>query len=168
MARKKPVVGVVMGSESDLSTMEKCLKQLDELGIPYEVRVISAHRTPDAADAYATGAARRGVKVIIAAAGMSAALSGVLASRTTLPVIGVPVPSGPLVGVDAVLSMLQMPPGVPVGCMSVGAPGAANAAIYAAQIIATADNKLAAKLAQFKKDLARNVIEKDAALGRQG
>ena len=164
MARKRPVVGVVMGSESDLPKMKRCLQQLDELGIPYEVRIISAHRSPDAADEYASGAARRGLKVIIAAAGMSAALSGVLAARTTLPVIGVPMPSGPLVGVDAALSTLQMPPGVPVGCMTIGEAGAINAAIYAAEILATADKKLAARLKELKRAHARKVAEKDSAL----
>jgi len=167
MAAKKPVVGVVMGSDSDLPTMERCLKQLDELGVPYEVRVISAHRTPDVADEYASAAAKRGLKVIIAAAGMSAALSGALAARTTLPVIGVPMPSGALVGVDAALSTLQMPPGVPVGCMSIGEAGAANAAIYAAQILAVADGKLAGKLRKLRKAQASKVIEKDAALNRK-
>jgi len=168
MAKRAPIVGVVVGSDSDLAVMQRCLKQLDELGIPYEVRVISAHRTPAAADRYASGAIKRGLKVIIAAAGMSAALSGVLAARTTLPVIGVPMASGPLAGTDAVLSMLQMPSGVPVGCMSVGEAGAANAAIYAAEIIATSDAKLAARLSQFKKAQARKVNQKDSALRRKG
>ena len=167
MARKKPVVGVVMGSDSDLPKMEKCLAQLDEFSIPYEVRVISAHRTPEAADEYASAAASRGLKVIIAAAGMSAALSGVLAARTTLPVIGVPMPSGPLVGADAALSTLQMPPGVPVGCMAIGEAGATNAAVYAAEILATSDEKLAAKLGKFKKAQARKVAEKDSSLRRR-
>ncbi len=164
MAKQEPVVGVVMGSDSDLPTMERCLKQLDEFGIAYEVRVISAHRTPDAAHKYAAGAAGRGLKVIIAAAGMSAALSGVLAAKTTLPIIGVPMPSGPLNGTDAMLSTLQMPPGVPVGCMSIGGAGATNAAIYAAQILATGDEKLSAELEQFKKTQAGKVAEKDAAV----
>lgn len=162
MARKTCVVGVVMGSDSDLATMRRCLKQLDAFGIAYEVRVISAHRTPAAAHEYAASAAERGLKVIIAAAGMSAALGGVLAANTTLPVVGVPMAAGPLVGVDAALSTLQMPPGVPVGCMAVGAAGATNAAVYAAQILATGDKALGRRLAKFKKDEARKVARKDA------
>ena len=120
MAKTKPVVAVVMGSDSDLEAMRRCMAQLDALAVPYEARIISAHRTPDAAHEYAATAARRGLKVIIAGAGMSAALSGVLAARTTLPVIGVPMASGALGGLDAALSTMQMPPGVPVGCMSIG------------------------------------------------
>ena len=162
--KAKTVVGVVMGSDSDLPTMERCLKQLDDLGIGWEVRVISAHRTPDVAHDYAAAAAGRGLKVIIAAAGMSAALSGVLAAKTTLPVIGVPMASGPLVGVDAVLSTMQMPPGVPVGCMSIGSAGATNAAIYAAEILALGDKRLAARLGEFKKAQARKVADKDKAV----
>jgi len=165
--KRKPVVGIVMGSDSDLATMTRCIDQLDALGIACEVRVISAHRTPAAAHEYTTTAADRGLKVIIAAAGMSAALSGVMAAGTTLPVIGVPMASGPLVGVDAALSTMQMPPGVPVGCMAIGSAGATNAAIYAAQILATADAKLAAKLARFKVDQAKKVAVKDAAVRKK-
>ena len=164
MAKKRPTAGVVMGSDSDLETMKRCLKQLDEFGIAYEVRIISAHRTPDIAHEYAATAIQRGLKVIIAAAGMSAALGGVLAASTTLPVIGVPMASGPLAGVDAALSTMQMPPGVPVACMSIGGAGATNAAIYAAQILAVSDKKLAGKLSRFKKSQARKVAKKDAEL----
>jgi len=165
MARKnQPVVGVVMGSDSDLAMMQKCLEQLEAFGIGYEARVISAHRTPRVAHEYAATAAQRGLKVIVAAAGMSAALAGVLAANTTLPVVGVPMPSGPLAGVDAVLSTLQMPPGVPVGCMSLG--GAVNAAVYAAQILAVADASLRRRIRQFKKDQARKVQDTDQALRR--
>ena len=160
--RKQPVVGVVMGSDSDLSTMQRCMKQLDEFSIAYEVRVISAHRTPETAHEYAAGAVERGLKVIIAAAGMSAALGGVMAANTTLPVIGVPMASGPLVGVDAALSTMQMPPGIPVGCMSIGGAGATNAAIFAAQVLALGDAKLATALKRFKKAQARKVARKDA------
>ncbi|HUS91943.1 MAG TPA: 5-(carboxyamino)imidazole ribonucleotide mutase [Phycisphaerae bacterium] len=165
--RSKPLVGVVMGSDSDLPTMRRCLETLAAFGIACEVRVISAHRTPDIAHEYAATAARRGLKVIVAAAGMSAALGGVLAANTTLPVVGVPMASGPLVGVDAALSTMQMPPGVPVGCMAIGATGATNAAIYAAQILATSDRRLAAKLRRFKAEQARKVVQKDAALRGQ-
>ena len=160
----KPIVGVVMGSDSDLECMRRCIDQLKALGIACEVRVISAHRTPDAAHEYSATAADRGLKVIIAAAGMSAALSGVLASKTTLPVIGVPMAAGPLVGVDAALSTMQMPPGVPVACMSIGGAGATNAAIFAAEILAVADADLSARLAQFKTDQAQKVAQKDAAV----
>lgn len=158
------VVGVVMGSDSDLPVMQRCLDQLRALGIGYEVRVISAHRTPDAAHEYAATAARRGLKVIIAAAGLSAALGGVLAAKTTLPVIGVPMAAGPLAGIDAALSTMQMPPGVPVGCMSIGSAGATNAAVYAAEILATCDRQLSGKLKRFKLAQARKVARKDAAV----
>ena len=164
MAAKRVMVGVVMGSDSDLEAMQRCMDQLDAFGIAYEVRIISAHRTPAAAHEYAATSVERGLKVIIAAAGMSAALAGVLAANTTLPVIGVPMPSGPLVGVDAALSTMQMPPGVPVACMSIGAAGAMNAAIYAAQILAVSDAALAGRLVRFKSDQAAKVAAKDADL----
>jgi phosphoribosylaminoimidazole carboxylase PurE protein len=159
-----PLVGIVMGSDSDLEVMQKCADQLKAFGIPYELRIISAHRTPDVAHQYSAAAAGRGLKVIIAAAGMSAALAGVMASKTVLPVVGVPMDSGPLSGVDAALSTLQMPPGVPVGAMALGAAGAVNAAIFAAQILATADASLAAKLADFKSQQAQKVQQKDSQL----
>ena len=159
-----PIVGIVMGSDSDLETMKKCAEQLKAFGIACEMRIISAHRTPVVAHEYASSAAGRGIKVLVAAAGMSAALSGVLAANTTLPVIGVPMASGPLAGFDAALSTMQMPPGVPVGCMAVN--GAVNAAIFAAQILATADAALAARLDQFKKDQAAKVIEKDRTINQ--
>lgn len=159
---EKPQVGIVMGSDSDLDAMKKCAEQLAALGVACEMRIISAHRTPAEAHQYAATAADRGLKVLIAAAGMSAALSGVLASETTLPVIGVPMASGPLAGVDAVLSTMQMPPGVPVACMAIG--GAVNAAIFAAEILALNDASLAAKLRQFKEDQAAKVRAKDQQL----
>ena len=164
--RRKPVVGVVMGSDSDLPTMQRCLDQLEQFGIPFEVRIISAHRTPEVAHEYAVTAVERGLKVIIAAAGMSAALGGVLAACTPLPVIGVPMASGPLGGIDAALSKMQMPPGVPVACMAIGSAGATNAGIFAAQILAVADEKLAGKLRKFKKAQAAKVAAKDRALRR--
>ena len=160
----KAIVGVVMGSDSDLEIMTRCMKQLEAFGIAAELRVISAHRTPQVAHEYAATARDRGLKVIIAAAGMSAALSGVLAAVTTLPVIGVPINSGPLNGIDALLSTLQMPPGVPVGCMAIGAAGATNAAIFAAEILAVSDAALAEKLAAFKADQAEKVKAKDQSL----
>jgi len=163
-ASSKPVVGVVMGSDSDLPVMQKCVDQLKAFGIACEVRIISAHRTPEIAHEYASTARDRGLKVIIAAAGMSAALGGVLAAATTLPVVGVPMASGPLNGVDAMLSKLQMPPGIPVGCMAIGSAGAKNAAIFACQILGASDEKFAKKLAKFKKDMAAAVVAKDKAV----
>jgi len=159
-----PVVGVVMGSDSDLPVMRRCLETLESFGIACEVRIISAHRAPEIAYEYAVTAAPRGLKVLIAAAGMSAALGGVLAAGTTLPVIGVPMASGPLAGLDAALSTMQMPTGVPVACMAIDKAGAANAGIFAAQILALADKALAARLVEFKKDQARKVVEKDRAM----
>ena len=161
MTDAKPIVGVVMGSESDLEIMQRCMKLLDELEIAHEVRIISAHRTPAAANEYATTAADRGLRVIIGAAGLSAALPGVLAANTRLPVIGVPIDAGSLAGVDAVLSIIQMPPGVPVGCMALGKAGAANAAVYAAEILALGDAGIAARLEKFKLSQAEKVKQQD-------
>ena len=167
MSDPQPQVAVVMGSDSDLEAMRRCLKQLDAFGIAREVRILSAHRTPAAVDEYAAAAAGRGVKVIIAAAGMSAALAGTLAARTALPVIGVAVASGPLGGIDALLATVQMPPGVPVACTGMAAAGAANAAVYAAEILALSDPDLARKLAQFKAEQARKTLQKDKKLQDQ-
>ncbi|MGC9455644.1 MAG: 5-(carboxyamino)imidazole ribonucleotide mutase [Phycisphaerae bacterium] len=164
MTTDRPLVGVVMGSDSDVEIMKRCAEKLTEFGIPYEMRILSAHRTPDLVRQWASEAAGRGMKVIIAGAGMSAALGGAIAAETTLPVVGVPIDSGPLVGVDAALSTMQMPPGVPVACMSIGKAGATNAAIFAAEIIATSDEKLAERLRNFKAEQARKVTEKDEAL----
>jgi len=167
MAKQQPLVGVVLGSDSDLEQMRPCTDQLEALEVPYELRVISAHRTPDEAHEYASTASERGLKVIIAAAGMSAALGGVLAGKTTLPVIGVPVASGPLGGVDAAVSTLQMPPGVPVGCMSIGRAGAENAAIFAAQILATGDSRLSERLGRLKAEQSAKVCEADRSIRRE-
>lgn len=164
MTQAKPIVGVVMGSDSDLEAMKKCMDQLKAFGIAFEVRIISAHRTPQVAHEYSTTAAARGLKVIIAAAGMSAALAGVLAASSALPVIGVPMAGGLLGGLDAALSTMQMPPGVPVAAMAVGPAGATNAAILAAQILALSDSALAGKLQQFKKDQADKIAKKDAQM----
>ena len=164
---EKPIVGIVMGSDSDLDVMERCARQLQEFGIACELRVISAHRTPGAAHRYAISAAGRGLKVLVAGAGMSAALAGVLAANTTLPVIGVPIESGSLQRLDALLSTAQMPPGVPVACMAIGPAGATNAGVLAAQVLALSDPALARRLRQFKKDQARKVARKDAALRRK-
>jgi phosphoribosylaminoimidazole carboxylase PurE protein len=129
-----PLIGILMGSESDRPVMEKACAELDERGLSYAVRVISAHRDPKAVAAYAEGAALRGIRVLICGAGMAAALPGVVAAYTELPVIGVPISSGGLGGMDALLAIAQMPPGVPVGCMAIG--GARNAAIFASRILA--------------------------------
>jgi phosphoribosylaminoimidazole carboxylase PurE protein len=152
VSKKTSPVAVVMGSDSDLNVMQNCVEQLKFFGIEPIVRVISAHRTPQIAAEFATNAAKKGIKVIIAAAGMAAHLAGALAARTTLPVIGVPLISGSgLEGVDALLSTIQMPPGVPVATMAIGAAGAKNAAILAVQILALSDKNLQKKLAKFKK-----------------
>jgi phosphoribosylaminoimidazole carboxylase PurE protein len=158
-------VAVVMGSDSDLPLMQSCIDQLKDFGIKPVVRIISAHRTPDAAADFADKAAQNGIKVIIAAAGMAAHLAGALAGRTTLPIIGVPLAAaeGPA-GLDALLSTVQMPPGVPVASMAIGKAGAKNAAIFAVQILALSDDKLNKKLADFRKSQAQKVIEKDKGL----
>jgi 5-(carboxyamino)imidazole ribonucleotide mutase len=165
-SEKNSAVAVVMGSDSDMAVMQSCIDTLGDFGIEPVVRIISAHRTPDIADEFTANAAKDGIKVIIAAAGMAAHLAGALASRTILPVIGVPlVSSSGLEGVDAFLSTVQMPPGVPVATVAIGKAGAKNAAVLAVQILALSDEKLAEKLAEFKKEQAKKVIEKDSALG---
>ena len=165
VSEKKAAVAVVMGSDSDMAVMQSCIEQLGEFGIEPVVRIISAHRTPQVAAEFADNAAKNGIKVIIAAAGMAAHLAGALAGRTNLPVIGVPLISGSgLEGVDALLSTIQMPPGVPVATMAIGAAGAKNAAILAVQILALSDKSLAEKLEDFKNSQEKKVIEKDSAL----
>jgi phosphoribosylaminoimidazole carboxylase PurE protein len=164
-SQKTSSVAVVMGSDSDLKVMKSCIEQLEDFGISPVVRVISAHRTPKVAAEFAENAAGAGIKVIIAAAGMAAHLAGALAAGTTLPVIGVPINSDTGVGgMDALLSTVQMPPGVPVATVAIGKAGAKNAAILAVQILALSDHTLAAKLAEFKSDQAKKVIAKDQAL----
>ncbi len=162
---KNSTVAVVMGSDSDLPVMQSCIEQLKAFGIEPIVRIISAHRTPDIAADFADNAQANGIRVIIAAAGMAAHLAGALAGRTTLPVIGVPLAAaqGPA-GLDALLSTVQMPPGVPVASMAIGKAGAKNAAIFAAQILALADADLATKLTDFKNAQRQRVIEKDNSL----
>ncbi|MCI5917301.1 MAG: 5-(carboxyamino)imidazole ribonucleotide mutase [Bacteroidales bacterium] len=148
------IVSIIMGSTSDLPVMEKACKFLDEMQIPFEVNALSAHRTPDAVEAFAKGAKARGIKVIIAAAGMAAALPGVIAASTTLPVIGVPI-KGMLDGLDAMLSIIQMPPGIPVA--TVGVNGAMNAAILAMEMIALTDEQVAQRLAEYKAGLGKKI-----------
>ncbi|WP_432799081.1 5-(carboxyamino)imidazole ribonucleotide mutase [Poriferisphaera sp. WC338] len=152
MANQNPLrVGIVMGSASDGPTMKKCAAVLDELGIGYDMMVCSAHRTPDRAHDFATNAAGRGIKVIIAAAGMSAHLAGVMASLTHLPILGVPMDGKLMGGLDALLSTCNMPKGIPVGTMSMGSHGAVNAALFAAAIIATSEPEVNEKLIAYRK-----------------
>ena len=151
----KPVVSIIMGSTSDLPVMEKAMKFLDDMEVPFEVNALSAHRTPDAVEDFAKNAARRGIKVIIAGAGMAAALPGVIAASTTLPVIGVPIKGSVLDGVDALYSILQMPPGIPVATMAIN--GAMNAAILACQMIALGDETMAKKMSEYKATLGEKI-----------
>jgi 5-(carboxyamino)imidazole ribonucleotide mutase len=165
MAENNKVVAVVMGSDSDMPTMQACIDKLKDFGIDPQVRIISAHRTPDIAAEFADNAAKNGTKVIIAAAGMAAHLAGALAARTLLPVIGVPLAASQSpAGIDALLSTVQMPPGVPVASMAIGKAGAINAAIFAVQILALSDEKIAAKLADFRKAQRDKVVKKDSAI----
>lgn len=150
-----PLVSIIMGSTSDLPVMEKAMKFLDDMEVPFEVNALSAHRTPDAVESFAKNAAQRGIKVIIAGAGMAAALPGVIAASTTLPVIGVPIKGSALDGMDAMLSIIQMPPGIPVA--TVGINGAMNAAILAVEIMALADNALASKMSSYKAGLGAKI-----------
>jgi len=155
-------IAVIMGSDSDFPIVSEAVKQLKQLNIPFEAHVLSAHRTPDTAAEFAKSARGAGFGAIIAAAGMAAHLAGVMAAHTTLPVIGIPVKSGALHGVDALYATVMMPPGVPVA--TVGIDGAKNAAILAAQILSLSDDALAAKLETMKSDMASKIAEKDAQL----
>lgn len=159
-----PRVGILMGSDSDLEVIRETEKRLDQFGIAYETRILSAHRTPEKAAAYAATAEQRGLEVIIAGAGAAAHLAGAMAANTTLPVIGIPIDSSSLKGLDALLATVQMPAGIPVATMAIGKAGAANAGILAAQIIARKDPKVAAKLIEFKKEMAAGVEDKDRKL----
>jgi len=150
-----PLVGIIMGSRSDWSTLAPAAEVLTALGVPFEARVVSAHRTPDWMFEYASTAESRGLKVIIAGAGGAAHLPGMVASKTLLPVLGVPVPATVLQGVDALLSIVQMPKGVPVGTLAIGEPGAANAALLAAEILALEQPKLREALRTWRADRAR-------------
>jgi len=159
-----PQVGIVMGSDSDLDIMKETAAILKKFQIPYEMTVASAHRSPQRAAEFAGSARDRGLKVIVAGAGHAAHLAGVLAAHTTLPVIGVPIDSSCLQGLDALLATVQMPPGIPVATMAIGKSGARNAGILAAQIIATADPTLGEKLEKFKQEMALQVEEKAKAV----
>jgi len=165
VSEKTSPIAIVMGSDSDMKVMKSCIEQLGEFGIKPVVRIISAHRTPEVAADFAQNASDNGIKVIIAAAGMAAHLAGAMAAKVTLPIIGVPLDSGGgLGGMDALLSTVQMPPGVPVATVAIGKAGARNAAILAVQILALADAGLSEKLSDFKQKQKQKVIEKDAAL----
>jgi phosphoribosylaminoimidazole carboxylase PurE protein len=161
---QNPMVSIVMGSDSDLEIMHEAGTVLEDFGIAYEIDVTSAHRSPDRTAEYARKAAERGVRVIIAGAGGAAHLAGVIAAHTTLPVIGVPIPSTPLQGMDSLLATVQMPAGIPVATVAIGKPGATNAGILAAQIIAISDPSVAQKLRGHKEKLAQGVEEKSRKL----
>ena len=163
MAKKrKPEIGIVMGSDSDWATVKPATATLASFGIEYEVRVISAHRTPDDASEYAKSAARRGIKMLMSAAGGAAHLGGVLAAHTTLPVIGIPIKGGALNGMDSLLATLQMPSGIPVATVTLGSAGPINAAVFAAQVLALARPGLAKKVKAYKQALKRKVRKGDA------
>lgn len=158
------MVSIVMGSDSDLEIMNEAAKALDDFGIAYEIDVLSAHRSPARTSEFARNAASRGIKVIIAGAGGAAHLAGVIAAETTLPVIGVPIPSTPLNGMDSLLAIVQMPAGIPVATVAIGKAGATNAGILAAQIIGLSNNTVEAKLKLLKEKLVKSVEEKSQKL----
>jgi phosphoribosylaminoimidazole carboxylase PurE protein len=160
----KPVVSIVMGSDSDLEIMREAGKALEEFGIGYEMDITSAHRSPERTGEFARTAAQRGIRVIIAGAGGAAHLAGMIAAHTTLPVIGVPIPSTPLQGMDSLLATVQMPAGIPVATVAIGKPGATNAGILAAQILGVADSDVAKKMRAYKEKLAKGVEEKSKRL----
>jgi len=159
-----PLVSVVMGSDSDLEIMNEAVKALEQFGIAHEIDILSAHRSPRRTSEFARGAAGRGIRVIIAGAGGAAHLAGVIAAETTLPVIGVPIPSTPLNGLDSLLAIVQMPAGIPVATVAIGKAGATNAGILAAQMIALADPAMARKLEEHKRKLAEGVEAKSRRL----
>jgi 5-(carboxyamino)imidazole ribonucleotide mutase len=154
-----PVVGILMGSKSDWDIMEKAAKQLDSFGVPYEAKVLSAHRTPDLTLRYAETARERGLGCIIAGAGGAAHLAGIIAAKTTLPVLGVPIPSSHLKGLDSLLAIVQMPRGIPVATFAIGEAGAANAALFAVALLAGQDAGLAQKLQAYRKSQEQTIIE---------
>ncbi len=160
---RSPVVGVIMGSRSDMQYMSGAAELLEELGVPHEVRIVSAHRTPEWMTSYAKSAEERGLQVIIAGAGGAAHLPGMVAANTVLPVLGVPVPATMLNGLDSLLSIVQMPKGVPVGTLAIGKPGAINAAILAAAIVAHSDPELRERLRAWRESRTREVLEQEGA-----
>jgi len=158
------LVGILMGSESDLPVLEPCADVLTEFGVPFEMRVMSAHRTPAEVEAYASGAEARGMRVIIAAAGGAAHLAGVVAAYTMLPVVAVPIPTSRMGGLDSLLSMVQMPGGVPVACMGLGKSGAKNAGLLSVRMLAADDPELRQRLADYVAAMGRHVAEQDASV----
>jgi phosphoribosylaminoimidazole carboxylase PurE protein len=164
---RKPLIGIIMGSDTDLPVMSESAKMLEKFGIPYEIEVTSAHRSPARTHEYASTAVQRGLKAVIVAAGGAAHLAGVVAALTTLPVIAVPMATTVLSGIDSLLSSVQMPAGVPVAAMAIDKPGAINAAIYAAEILATSDPEVAQRLISYKEELAKSVAEKSARVKLQ-
>lgn len=161
MSDEKPIIGVVMGSTSDRDVMEGCIDLLKEIMIPYEVRVVSAHRIPERTREYAESAAERGLEVIIAGAGWAAHLAGFIAAHTILPVIGIPIDSSPLKGIDALLSTVQMPAGIPVATVAIGKGGAKNAAVLAAEILALKYPPIAERLKIYREKLKQKAMEKE-------
>ena len=159
-----PQVLIMMGSDSDLAVMREATDILDRFGVPWEMRISSAHRSPVRTMAFASEAAGRGIRVIIAGAGMAAHLAGVIAAKTTLPVIGVPMPGGALNGVDALYSTVQMPGGIPVATMAIGKPGAKNAGLFAVQVLALTDGRLADALHEYRRAMEQEMEAKDAEL----
>ncbi len=164
---QQPLVGILMGSDSDLETMQEAVEVLKQFGIAYEVRVLSAHRTPEATATYVKAAARRGVRVLIGAAGGAAHLAGTIAAHTVLPVIGVPIESSSLKGLDSLLSTVQMPGGVPVATMAIGKGGAKNAALFAAAILSLSDRALQRRLERYRLTMAAAVRKKDQWVRRR-
>lgn len=162
-----PLVAILMGSDTDLSVMKHAATLLEQFGVPHEIEITSAHRSPRRTAEFAAGAAARGLRVIIVGAGAAAALGGAVAAETTLPVIGVPLATSPLSGFDSLLSLAMMPAGVPVATMAVGEAGARNAAVLAAQILAVADPNLARRMVEYKRELEAGVAKKNAALQAQ-
>jgi len=168
MAEKGEVwVGILMGSDTDLPVMKEAAATLKKFGVPFEIDIMSAHRSPARTSEYARTAVERGLKAIIVGAGGAAHLAGVVAAETTLPVIGVPLSTTSLQGLDSLLATVQMPGGVPVACTAIGRAGAVNAAVLAVQIIATSDSAMARKLVEYKKELARGVMEKSEQVKRE-
>ena len=167
MARQKPLIGIVMGSDSDWPVMQETTALLEKLKIPYEVRVISAHRTPETAEKYGSSAGKRGLKVIIAAAGGAAHLAGVMASLTTRPIIGVPLKGWALDGMDALLATVQMPGGIPVATVAIGKAGARNAAILSAQMLGIGDKRIAGRVKALREEAKAIVAKKDKAISRE-
>ncbi|OGV59154.1 MAG: 5-(carboxyamino)imidazole ribonucleotide mutase [Lentisphaerae bacterium GWF2_52_8] len=161
---EKAIVAILMGSKSDLPNLKGAFQILSDFGIPYTARVLSAHRTPDEAASFARDAEKNGIKIIICAAGMAAHLAGVIAAHSTLPIIGIPMACEPFNGLDALLAMVQMPPGIPVATVTAGPPGAKNAALLAASILALSDSAVNSKLKAFRSKQTETVLSADAAL----